>query len=60
MDQATVSLIVYLGNAGLYATEVGAAVMLLMPDRSGRGFGATLAALGSVAMGSELVLARLI
>ncbi len=57
MEQA---LIHYAGTAGLYDTIVGFAVMLLMPDRSGHGFGGTLAMLGGVAMGYELVLAHLV
>ena len=54
------ALIHYAGTAGLYDTIVGFAVMLLMPDRSGHGFGGTLAVLGGIAMGSEMVLARIV
>ncbi len=60
MDPAIASLIYYMGNTGLYSALVGLAVMLLMPERSGVGFGGAIAALGIVAMGSELILAHTI
>ncbi len=52
------TLISYLGNTGLYAAVLGFAVMLLMPDRSGQAAGGSIAVLGGVAMGYELVLAH--
>ncbi len=60
MSQEVASLIVYLGEIGLYSSVVGFAVMLLMPDRSGHVLGARIALLGGVAMGSELVLAHVV
>ena len=54
------ALIHYAGTAGLYDTIVGVAVMLLMPDRSGHALGGTLAVLGGIAMGYEIVLTRMV
>ncbi len=58
MNQTMASLILYMGDFGLYAAVVGFAIILLMPDRSGVHLGARLAVLGGVAMGYEVVLAN--
>ncbi len=52
------TLIGFMGNFGVYSAVVGFAVMLLMPDRSGHRFGGTIAILGGVGAGCELVLAH--
>ena len=58
MSNEVASLIGFMGNFGLYSAVVGFAVMLLMPDRSGYRFGGTIAILGGIGMGYELVLAH--
>ncbi len=60
VHQEIASLIVYMGEIGLYSTVVGFAVMLLMPERSGHVIGARLALTGGVAMGYEVVLSHVV
>ena len=59
MNHTMTSLILYMGDFGLYAAVVGFAVMLLMPDRTGHPIGARIAVLGGVAMAYEMLLAQM-
>ncbi len=60
LGQDIASLMGFMGNFGLYSAVVGFSVMLLMPEKTGYTLGARLATFGGIAMGYEVVLARVI